>query len=292
MGLCQRVFAANRRAATRLYRFFPQGADALFADYVDTVVAQAAAPGVSRILDVGSGSQCCYAESLSVGKAVVGLDLTGTGLRKNWGVRHRVQANVEGALPFADGSFDLVTSRSALEHFANVPAALSETGRVLRKGGRAVHLLPLRHAPFAILNRALPNALSRVLLRWLHPDGHGLGHVSYYCDCTPSRMHRLLEMSGMQVLECHLSYAQSSYFGCFLPVFLLSACYEWCVARLGATSLAAYALYVAERRCGEQRPCLQSEAAFCTGAEGDKEPLSSTTGRSVCGERSGGRTGA
>jgi SAM-dependent methyltransferase len=42
------------------------------------------------------------------------------------------------ALPFGDGSFDVVVSRSALHHFADPQAALREMARVVRPGGRVV----------------------------------------------------------------------------------------------------------------------------------------------------------
>src|SRR5690606_39820909 len=38
-------------------------------------------------------------------------------------------------LPFADGSFDLVTCRIAPHHFADVQRAVHEVARVLRPGG-------------------------------------------------------------------------------------------------------------------------------------------------------------
>ena len=38
-------------------------------------------------------------------------------------------------LPFPDGSFDLVTCRTAPHHFADVPAFVAEVARVLRPGG-------------------------------------------------------------------------------------------------------------------------------------------------------------
>ena len=41
-------------------------------------------------------------------------------------------------LPFADGSFTLVSSRHAPHHFRDVPAFLGEVRRVLRPGGRLV----------------------------------------------------------------------------------------------------------------------------------------------------------
>lgn len=37
------------------------------------------------------------------------------------------------ALPFSDESFDLVTCRFAAHHFPNLPAAMSEISRVLKK---------------------------------------------------------------------------------------------------------------------------------------------------------------
>jgi SAM-dependent methyltransferase len=50
------------------------------------------------------------------------------------------------SIPAADGSVDLLLSKSVLEHVAEpaVPALLDETYRVLRPGGGAVHMIDLR----------------------------------------------------------------------------------------------------------------------------------------------------
>jgi SAM-dependent methyltransferase len=48
-----------------------------------------------------------------------------------------------GALPFADDSFDMVTSIAAFEHFLDVPSVVAELYRVIRPGGLAwvgIHL--------------------------------------------------------------------------------------------------------------------------------------------------------
>src|SRR5205823_3707099 len=53
------------------------------------------------------------------------------------------------ALPFADGSFDVVVATGVLE-YAALDRALDEIARVLRAGGLAVLSYPNRHAPYGL----------------------------------------------------------------------------------------------------------------------------------------------
>lgn len=57
------------------------------------------------------------------------------------------------ALPYADGSFDLVVSNSTLDHLAesDVTAALSELNRVMRAGGILILTLDNAHNPLYLL---------------------------------------------------------------------------------------------------------------------------------------------
>ena len=51
-------------------------------------------------------------------------------------------------IPFADGVFDTVVSSHVLPVFEDIKAALTEMTRVLKVGGRMVHVIPdLRYAP-------------------------------------------------------------------------------------------------------------------------------------------------
>jgi ubiquinone/menaquinone biosynthesis C-methylase UbiE len=98
-----------------------------------------------RILDVACGPGIVV-EKLAPGAAeVVGCDITPEMLEK---MRQRCAkaglANVRAvpgraeALPFDDGYFDAVVSRSAVHHFTDPPAALREMARVTRSGGRVI----------------------------------------------------------------------------------------------------------------------------------------------------------
>ncbi|HVC30465.1 MAG TPA: methyltransferase domain-containing protein, partial [Steroidobacteraceae bacterium] len=122
-------YAASERVAD------PEGRRA-FVGFVDP------APEAS-VLDIATGPgfvALAFAERV---RAVVGIDITPAmlGRAELEGVR-RDLANVRfelgdvESLPFADGSFDVVTCGSAFHHFPQPERVLREMIRVLRPGGR------------------------------------------------------------------------------------------------------------------------------------------------------------
>jgi ubiquinone/menaquinone biosynthesis C-methylase UbiE len=125
----------------------------------------AVAPDGARVLEVG-----CGPGRLSIRLAGQhGLDVTGLDLDPAMIQRARANADRQGngdqrrssflvgdvaALAFPDSSFDLVVSTLSLHHWADPTAGLTEIGRVLRPGGRALvwdfrpGIVPVhRHAP-------------------------------------------------------------------------------------------------------------------------------------------------
>ena len=99
------------------------------------------------------------------------------------------------ALPFEDGSFDVVVSTSTLDHFrshAEVGTALRELRRVLAPGGLAVVTLDNPWNPLVALRNALPfRPLARARL------------VPYYVGATlgPRRLREALADAGFAVEE-------------------------------------------------------------------------------------------
>jgi ubiquinone/menaquinone biosynthesis C-methylase UbiE len=102
-------------------------------------------PAVGRILDMAAGCGTFMLHGLLNGHDVVGVEPEGwkrTYFRRKIELANydpRWNARMVGAvgetLPFADDSFDLVTTFQTLEHVADVDACLREMVRVLRPGG-------------------------------------------------------------------------------------------------------------------------------------------------------------
>jgi ubiquinone/menaquinone biosynthesis C-methylase UbiE len=117
---------------------------AIFERYARDLVERARPIGASdRILDLGCGTGIVarvLRERLGGAANVVGLDASALMLEKARSIAPELDFR-EGnamALPFADGSFDLVLCQQMLQFVPDRLAALREVGRVLSPGGRFI----------------------------------------------------------------------------------------------------------------------------------------------------------
>jgi len=99
--------------------------------------------GSERVLDVGCGAGHTALAFAPDAAEVVALDLTepmleqGRQLARERGLTNlRFERGDVESLPFADASFDRVTSRYSAHHYPAPERALAEIRRVLRPGGR------------------------------------------------------------------------------------------------------------------------------------------------------------
>ena len=117
----------------------------LFAPWAARLVQAANPRPGERVLDVACGTGVvarCVAPHVGASGTVTGLDLNpnmlavarAAGARE--GLAIEWQEGRAEALPFPDGSFDLVLCQFALMFFADRPAALAEMRRALTPGGR------------------------------------------------------------------------------------------------------------------------------------------------------------
>jgi SAM-dependent methyltransferase len=105
--------------------------------YRDAFFALVPAPG-DATLEVGCGEGRVSRDLVARGHSVTGLDASPTLLRAaaEADPASRYVDGAAEALPFADGSFDLVVAYNSLMDVADMPAAVGEIGRVLAPGGR------------------------------------------------------------------------------------------------------------------------------------------------------------
>jgi 2-polyprenyl-6-hydroxyphenyl methylase/3-demethylubiquinone-9 3-methyltransferase len=121
---------------------------------------------------------------------------------------------------------DLVICSAVLEHIRDAPAALENIVRLARPGGRVVAFLPCRNAPFAILNRIIPEGIKRRILFRLFPRHEDRsGFPAFYDMATPRLYRKWAEEHGVEVEELR-TYHSSGYFHFFFPLFLVWRLYS------------------------------------------------------------------
>ncbi|HEX8424688.1 methyltransferase domain-containing protein [Hymenobacter sp.] len=123
-----------------------------------------------------------------------------------------VKANLNGTLPFAAASFDVVICQEGIEHMPNQLHLFQELNRVLRPGGRAIITTPnysnLRTRLSYLLLESeayklmAPNEADSV---WASDNAHTihdvyLGHI-FFANVTKQRV--LAALSGLRIVEIH-----------------------------------------------------------------------------------------
>lgn len=148
----------------------------------DVIVEMAGVRDGARLLDVGCGfgGTLAAVERRFDGVGLTGLDVDGRQLAIASRLDTRASnsltwVNGDGCeLPFADGSFDHMTSIEAMWHFPSRAAFLCEAARVLRPGGRlaVVDLLIAPDAPERIgrPREEMLDTLDEGFAPWPEPD--------------------------------------------------------------------------------------------------------------------------
>jgi SAM-dependent methyltransferase len=159
------------------------------------VVVEWAARGRYRwAADIGTGAGFTAFAVAPHAQEMVATDITPAMLREarqvaaQWRL-HNVRYGLAAAeaLPFGDGSLDLVTSRTAAHHFQDLPRAVAEWRRVL--GPQGVLILADTTAPE-----------DPELARWMH-DIEVRRDRSHVRDLAPSEWSTCLERSGLHTTD-------------------------------------------------------------------------------------------
>lgn len=247
-SLLRRFVDANRRLSERLDS---REDAALYRRYdADVAACIAGLPSGATVVDIGGGRHCSFASQLDADRdfRLIAVDISPEELASNTSADETRVGDVSKHLPFADGEVDLVVSRTVLEHVTSVDTAAREMARVLRPGGRSLHLLPCRYALFALAARAMPFAIAKRLVHKLLPESQGIVEFDVVYDKGhPAALERAFVTAGFTQVSIECTWDQSGYFHPLVPLFLIVLGYQRLMKALRVRVLASYVVIRAER---------------------------------------------
>ena len=156
------MFTAKDRAkCDAIYEKYYSGRkfhDSLYRD----LIRKHLLPG-QKVLDAGCGRYLRFCKEFSGIASVVGIDLDSVLETNNSAFPFGVRGDL-GFLPFAAASFDMVISRSVVEHLADPIGVFREFWRVLRPGGKVVVITPNKYDYVSVVAALTPYKVHRYLV--------------------------------------------------------------------------------------------------------------------------------
>ena len=164
-------------------------------------------PG-DKWLDVGCGHRIVPDWAMApgeqerlVGRArfLVGVDVH-NGISQHPLLTYRIEATA-GALPFKDGTFDLVTANMVLEHVPDPVKFLGNIFRVLRPGGHFLFVTPNLLSPLMFMSRIIPQGTKNHLIRFFEQRDEADVFPAHYRMNKPRIITELASQSGFETKE-------------------------------------------------------------------------------------------
>lgn len=249
-GTARRFMTLNRRWSRKLDTFLdPRGRRGDGTVDFMTAIRSALRPGMV-VMDVGGGKRPAIAPDLkaSLHVWVIGVDISQEELNAAppGGYDQIVCGDVATATALPEA--ELAICRSVTEHVRDPNAMYLNIFRALRPGGFLISQVPNKFAPYALLNAALPNQLTKVLLGFFHWETkEETGFPALYRYCYPSRLESLLLDVGFRGVRIHPSY-RTEYCNFFLPLHACELAWQLFTSRFNRRNLCEAFTVVAEKQ--------------------------------------------
>lgn len=141
-----------------------------FSGFHDTMACVADVHQPQSLLEIGAGRNPLLAEfAASRDLSYTMNDIDEREMRLSTAAGARLVFDIGATLPEGLPTFDLIVSRSVLEHVGDVGQALVNSTRLLSPVGVALHFYPTLYALPFLVNRLLPEDLSLRVLRLVAP---------------------------------------------------------------------------------------------------------------------------
>jgi SAM-dependent methyltransferase len=201
------------------------------------------AAGRTRALDAGCGVDAPLTRKFCEQGLVVGVDLSRQ-LPKDLAVICGDLAK----LPFRDGAFSLIFSRSVFEHLPQPDLVLEEFYRVLQPNGACIILTPNGFDYTSVVARFTPQWFHRWFVRKLYASAAYDTFPTFYRANTPGYFKsfvsrnggwRIRRLSGLRHYPANLAFSRL--------LFRLGILYDWAIASAGISFLQPSLLVVLKK---------------------------------------------
>jgi SAM-dependent methyltransferase len=204
-------------------------------NYKRTVTEISRAKGLTRHLEVGGGRDPLFLppEVAALGFDVTLNDISADELARAPAGYSTVQCDIAGddakAILGAE-RYDIAYSRMVMEHVPDVPKMWENIAYTLAPGGVAFAFFPTLHAPPYVLNRMIPEKISRWILETVLPDRREEGDnpkfpaFYRYCFSEENKIVPMLKRAGFREVVV-LPFWGYSYFWKFPGIKQIDAAF-------------------------------------------------------------------
>ena len=151
------------------------------------------------------------------------------------------------ALPFRDATFDLIVSRSVVEHLEDPATVFRQLARALKPDGHLVFTTPNKFYYSSLIAAAIPTAWRDAYMRRVFAvDGYDHFPVFYRAN-TRRAIHRVAREAGLRVARLQALRHFPFYFVFSPLLFRVGMAYDWLVSALRLDALQSTWVVVMER---------------------------------------------
>lgn len=229
-------------------KFFP----AAFDEYLETLQGLVAKYPHAKILELGGGRQPSFALSQmpsNISSYTVN-DIDPAELALTSDDYDKACFDVTGDVSEFAGQFDVVFSRTLIEHVKDGRKMHRNVLSLLKPGGVAFHMAPTLYAPPFVVNKLLPEQLSQQVLYALFPNrGEEKSKFpAYYSWCFGNRnkMKRMLDETGYSETHIRTFYGHG-YFEKVPVIRAIDSAFSAMFAKNDWSTFGSYAHIIAYR---------------------------------------------
>ncbi len=188
----------------------------------------------ATVLDLGAGAGYVQAMNFrGLARKVCGVDLDPR-VTANPFLDEGIVSDV-GAIPYPDGSFDIVFADNVMEHLARPDEVFSEIRRVLRPGGRLLFKTPNRNHYMPLIARLTPHSFHQWFNRRRGRNEADTFPTCYRCN-SRAQVRTLATRAGLQIEAIDLIEGRPEYLRITGLTYIFGMLYERLV---NATSMLA-----------------------------------------------------